>query len=185
MIEQLLEIKLNCSAIFLLSPLRLSYNEVKKVGFVNSYLKLTEERDVSCDNPLYLLFKKPINDGGKFSDFLIGQYAKNDNLIEEIDCENYTILIYCIPEEFNGDFELFLSGKYSKFSRKFKSKFDKYVKDSDELSFHYKVMSKSPEWKKEVEEFFNTPFDSGDELWSKPNVENETLNLNKICTTQL
>jgi hypothetical protein len=184
MIEQMMELKYNCSTFFLLQPLDLDLRKMIAVGFVNSYLKTSSRIGVECDNPIYVLFKKPENDGGKFADFLITQLNKNEHLIEEIDCEEHTLLIYCLPEEFNGDYELFLSGKYSKFSRKFKSKFKKYKDNNKNYAAQYMIINKHPDWKQEVEEYFNTSLDYDDELWKLPDLKKETLNTEELCIMQ-
>lgn len=188
MIERFLkEYKWNSSSIFLLPSIGLNIKELElmRIGFENTYLNISSGKRQDCDNPLYVLFKKPINDGGIFSDFLITQYNKNELLIDEIDYDNHTVLVYCIPEEYNGDYELFLSGKYSKFSRKFRGLFRKHFKAPDgtqQYTLAYNVIYKIPDWKKEVEEYFETQLDNSDELWTIPDKDKETLKIDEICT---
>jgi hypothetical protein len=182
MIKDILDLKYNCSTLFLLDPIGLKIRDVRNIGFINSYLKM-DGRTVDCDMPLFLLFKKCEDDGGQFSDFLTKQYNKNDNLIEEIDCETHVILTYCIPDVFAGDYELFLNGKYSKFSRAFKSTFTEKITGRDEYTFQYRVIHKIPSWKEEVEDYFGTILDKNDELWTKADMSKETLNTDEFCIT--
>ncbi len=185
MIKHLL--KGNASKFFLLIPVmggKIDWGEMEENNFINSYLKDKNREDIEED-VLFVLFKPP--DFDNFELFLQKQ-QENPDFIEDYDYEGgYVVLVYRINNALKADFNKFKQGKYSEFSDITKRMFKRMIPEEGVIfgeklvmSFQWKVFNKSPVLKRELEELFEIPLDANAEIWSIPNEEKETLNIDLI-----
>lgn len=114
-------------------------------------------------------------------------WEKNLTLIEDYDYPNgYTVLVLRFPEQFRKDYELYLEGKFSKFSVEYKQKMPEQTEAIVDgrkipgMSTPYMVVHKEERMRKFWEQQFNCYIDPKDEYWGIPNVEKETLDIDKI-----
>lgn len=171
----------NASTLFLIRPImRKSLSDLDEYNLINSYLKDKNREDLDEDL-LFVLFKPKDFD---FFSFFTAKEELNENFIEDYDYEGgYTVLVYKIPISLKRDFEKFKEGKYSEFSNYTKNLYKKAVQVgvlSEKSSFQWQVFKKDPELHKELEEYVGEKLDEGIELFPVPNLERETLDIQKI-----
>ena len=173
------------TTMFLVPGLGINVEEVKfRYGFINGYLQ-DKERE-PYERGVYLLFKP--KDMIEFQLFFEREKKRTINLIEDYDYEGgYIVQVYVFPDEFLMEYKLFLKGRYSKFRQKYKillpdldSKIDSEGIPFTELSLSFMIMYKSKALREYLEKKLGTEFDEEDELWSKPDIRRETLNIIKI-----
>lgn len=168
------------STLFLLPILNLDKSELRKYGFINVYLgeDLTEEK-------LYLLFdsKEDINEYIEKLKKTHHFYVDSYNLIN-----NMVIVVFSIPYEYKKDFVYFKEGKYSKLSTHFKSLFPETQNIYDsvgkitgkEHTIYYHIFNRT-DWLIELwlDKLKLKEIPKDLELWDKPILENELLNIKK------
>lgn len=173
------------TTMFLVPGLGINVEEVKfRYGFINGYLQ-DQDRE-PYERAVYVLFKP--KDMIEFQLFFDREKGRTANLIEDYDYEGgYTVLVYVFPDEFMMEYKQFLKGKYSRFRQKYKillpdieSKIDPEGIPFTELSLTFMIMYKSKALREYLEKKLGTEFDEEDELWSKPDIGRETLNIHKI-----
>jgi len=183
MIDLILKNSTNTSTLFLLQPItRMEREFLNEYQLINSYLKDVSREDLE-DDLLFVLFKP--NDFDYFELLIHTQSTENEDFVEDYDHgDGYVVLVYKIPEWMKNDFEKFKKGKYSEFSDKTKGFFKKVKKIPGRLhtttSIQWDVFNKSEKLRKDLEEFIGEPLDKNAELFSIPNMEKETLDIEKI-----
>jgi hypothetical protein len=171
----------NCSTLFFVKPVvGVDWGILKEeFGLINSYLKDKAREDLE-GNLLFALFK-PID--FDYFELFLEQQSNLEHFLEDYDYKNgYVVIAYKIPEEYKEDFELFKHGKYSKFSDLLKNCYQKEVVAflKPIPTFQWDVFNKSKKLRKELEEFLETTFEKGMELWSKPDEQKELLNIQQF-----
>jgi hypothetical protein len=176
--------KKTCTTLFLVPGLGLNLENIKKYGFINGFM---DDKDGTHYNyAVYVLFK-PL-DVPDFQDFLISEYQRAENLIEDYDYQGgFVTLVYRFPEKFRAEYILFKKGKYSRFSQEYidilpkeRSGIDSQGGQYVEPSLQIRVCTRSKALVEYWEKKLDIKMEPGDELWSIPNLEKETLDISKI-----
>jgi hypothetical protein len=175
------------TTMFLVPGLGIDIEEVKfRYGFINAYLQ-DKERE-PYERGVYLLFKP--KSMIEFQLFFEREKTRTHQLIEDYDYDGgYIVLVYVFPDEYLLEYKLFLRGKYSKFRSKYRqllpdidSKIDSEGVPFTEYSMQFMIIYKAPALKKYMEKKLGTEFEEEDELWSKPDIKKETLDISKIIS---
>lgn len=164
--------------------LKVPKDALKKNGFINAYVQDLQTEELHKDS-IYLLFKPENLE--KFRQFLENEYERTKSIIEDYDYENgYVVVVYLLDKTYKKDFLLVRKGEYSKTSKEFQALFPKVIKiiknglHRDELSLQYRIFVKSNDLIEYWEEKIGVGFTSKLEVWEGFDIENETLNINKI-----
>lgn len=174
------------STLFLVPGLDLQIDNLRKLGFINAYIK-DEHREPIFNQELYLLFK-PESDTSMFL-FIEEEYGnENRELIEDYDySDGFIVLLYKFPEKYSQEYKHFLNGKYSKFRAKYvailpqiDSKIDANGDPFTEYSIQFMACHKSKSLKDYWEKRLDTELDDDDEVWVGFSEKRETLNIEKI-----
>lgn len=164
-----------CSAIFLLRLLEIDRKDLrnKELGFINCFMR--DDSQVALKGRhLYLLFK-PI-DMESFTLFVELEKERTPHFIQDYDYPGgYCVLIYQLPVRFEEDYKLFDEGKYSKFSKEMR---DVYSKDMRAYDIVNKAKVMIDYWTEKTGYDFSQ--DDELELWSKPDLDSETLKIDQI-----
>jgi hypothetical protein len=157
---------------------------LKDNGFINGYCR-DGNRDIQYEGSVYVLFKPKSLD--KFREFLDDEYERTKSIIDDYDYESgYIVVVYELNSKFKKDFGLVREGLYSRTSEQFQAVFPKIVKikrgglHKDEISLQYRIFNKTEDLKKYWEDKLGVEFDEDWEVWDGFQIENETLNLNKL-----
>jgi hypothetical protein len=173
--------KKTCTTIFLLPAIGLYRKDILKYGFLSAYLK-DKHREISYDKAIYLLYKPPAME--KFQEFLRKEYSRTPLLIEDYDyAGGYVVTVYQFPEEFLEEYRLFLQGKYSKFRRQYRKLFPDYIVTGEgerEVSLQYHIFNKTSAIRDYWETKVGTALDEDAEMWSKPDIESEKLDITQL-----
>jgi len=176
--------KKTVTAIFLVPLTKIRKETLKRLGFVNAYIK-DGERDVQYDNAVYMVFKP--NNLDEFREFLISEYDRTKNIIEDYDYEGgFVVVVYKIDSSFKNDVELIKKGRYSKTSKKFQQEFPKNIlihangAVKEEVSLQYRIFNKTGDMVKFWEEKLDVHFTEDQEVWHMFDEEKETLTLIKL-----
>ena len=152
--------------------------------FINGY-SIDKRRDVQYENAVYLLFKP--KDLDKFRNFLDAEYERTKAIIEDYDYEDgYVVVAYQLNPNFKPDFDLIRTGQYSKTSTKFRILFKDKLEivtnglKKEEWSIQHLIFTKAKELIKYWQDKLGVEFGKDQEVWYMFNIENETLNLDKI-----
>lgn len=179
-----MEVKRTITSIFMVPTLGINKELLKDNGFINGYSR-DGNREIQYEGSIYLLFKP--KDLDKFREFLDGEYERTKTVIDDYDYENgFVVVVYELNSKFKKDFALIREGLYSKTSEQFQAIFPKIVKiknnglNKDEISLQYRVFNKTEDLKKYWEDKLGIEFDEEWEVWDGFQIENETLNLNKL-----
>ena len=179
-----MEVKKTITSIFMVHTLGINKELLKDNGFINGYSR-DGNRDVQYEGSIYVLFKPKNLD--KFREFLDGEYERTKSVIDDYDYENgYIVVVYELNSKFKKDFALVREGLYSRTSEQFQATFPKIVKikrnglNKDEISIQYRIFNKTEDLKKYWEDKLGIDFDDEWEVWDGFQIENETLNLNKL-----
>lgn len=169
--------KKTCTSIFLIPYLFKNRIRATELGFINGYVK-DIERDIDYKNPVYALFKPENLD--VFQDFLNKEKNLSKFLIDDYDYDNYTVIVYEFP--LDKDYALFLEGKYSEMSKEYKDKISDPIKIGiqDEPRLCWRICNKTRDLKEYWETKLGVELDSTMEYYSKPDLDNETLDYRKI-----
>lgn len=179
-------LKTNNTTLFLVPPIGISRLKLKENGFIGAYLGDVGKPEIKYDRGVFMLFRPP--NMAMFEEFMEEEKIRTPWLVEDYDyAGGYVVVIYALEEEFADDYQKFLEGRYSKFSASFKNRFTKTVRLRDnmgrgkeESSWQWRIFKKDPEIKKHWEEELNVTFTDDMEVWSKPTLEEEILNIHKI-----
>ena len=179
-----MEVKKTITSIFMVPTLGINKELLKDNGFINGYSR-DGNREIQYEGSIYVLFKPKNLD--KFREFLDGEYERTKSVIDDYDYENgYVVVVYELNSKFKKDFALVREGLYSKTSEQFQTTFPKIVKikrnglSKDEISIQYRIFNKTEDLKKYWEDKLGIDFDDEWEVWDGFQLENETLNLNKL-----
>ena len=151
-----MEVKKTITSIFMINPLGLKRDVLKKNNFINAYSK-DGHKEIHYENSIYLLFKPSNID--EFKDFLDDEYCRTKLIIDDYDYEDgFVVAVYQLDNTYQKDFDLIRQGKYSKTSKSFQALFPKFVKIKhgglykDELSLQYRIFNKTEDLRKYWEE---------------------------------
>lgn len=169
---------------FLLRGLGILPNAIDNYGFLNAFLD-DIDHETHYENCVYLLFKP--KELSLFEWFVEEEKSRTNLLVEEYDYPNgFVVLVYKFPAEYMENYRLFKEGKYSKFTEKYKKLFpmEKSGISSKNIpvkepSFYYHIFKKSDTMKAYWENKLGVILDEDSEYWSIPNMQKETLNINK------
>ena len=179
-----MDIKKTITSIFMVPTLGISRESTKDNNFINGYSK-DSKCDVEYTDCVYVLFKPTNLD--KFREFLDKEYERTKSIIDDYDYSNgFVVVVYKLNPLFTPDFDLIRQSKYSKTSPEFQKLFPRVIKiiinglHRDELSLQYRIFNKTQDlvdfWEKE----FGVTFDKDQEIWSRYDESNETLDIDKI-----
>ena len=164
--------------------LQIPKDALKENGFINAYVQDLQTEELHKDS-VYLLFKPENLE--KFRQFLENEYERTKSIIEDYDYEDgYVVVVYLLDKKYKKDFSIVRKGEYSKTSKEFQNLFPKVIKiikdglHRDELSLQYRIFVKSNDLVEYWEEKIGIGFTSKLEVWEGFDIENETLNINKI-----
>lgn len=155
-------------------------------GFINCYVKesgLIENKKVDFGNLIFILCK-PIWTERGYKNLI--HYDKNDLLLSVKYNNKLVILIFEAPKKFNKDYKKFLQGRYSKFSEEYKQQllkyFPKYVTENGKKRLHnnYAIIYPDNNYRKLLEARLDVSLNENSEIYSKPDIEEETLNIDII-----
>ena len=181
--------KQTCTTMFLVPCLGLNVEYLRTYGFINGYLN--DKEGYLYPNAVYLLFQP--DNMGHFQGFLGKEYDRAGTLIiDEYDyAGGYVVLVYKIPEHFGNDYKHFLKGRYSKFSKRFVGMLPQEKSDIDaggipftETSLQVRICTKSKALREYRERQLDVVIEDDMELWDKPSMIKETLNIQKIINEQ-
>jgi len=176
--------KKTISTIFLVPPLRINRDDLKRNNFINAFVS-DKNKEVNYTDCCLLLFKpdKP----EVFKDFVDGEYERTLSIIDDYDYGKFTVLVYTLNDYFKKDFELIKQGKYSKCSDEFKEQFPKVIKVmssnglfKEEVTLQYRIFNKTEDLQKYWEDKIGVNFKDEYEVWSKFSLEEETLDIEKL-----
>ena len=178
------DIKRTITSIFMVPTLQIPREELKDNGFINGYIK-DGARDAQYENAVYLLFQPKNLD--RFRHFLDKEYERTKSVIDDYDYDDgYVVVVYELNSRYARDFKLIREGKYSQTSSSFQSLFPKVVKirknglHRDEISLQYRVFNKTEDLIQFWEDKLGVEFDDNQEVWHGFELEQETLDINKI-----
>lgn len=177
-------IEMTVTNLFLVPPLGIGRERLRLQNLIDAYIK-DAGSDLDYTDVVYLLFKP--DDMELFQEFVEEERQRNDLLIDEYDyAGGFIVLVYKTHPEDKEDIELIFKGQYSKISQRYKKKIPAVVKQvirglhKDSISLQYEIIAKSQNvkdwWKKELD--IDIP--EGSEVWSIPDLEKETLYIDKI-----
>lgn len=170
---------------FLVRGLGLGRVQLDKHGFINAYID-DVLHEPHYQRSVYLLFKPAELEG--LEEFIGEQKFQTALLVEDYDYpRGYVVMVYNFPALYWKDYALFLKGAYSKFSEGYKSLFPKEKNGETKKgvpytqpSFAAHVFNKSEVMRKYWEEKLDSYLGDDSEVWSAPNINKETLNINNI-----
>lgn len=139
--------------------------------FENAYIDVSDkEIDLGTLNPLILLYRYSESEVYRAFETRI---RKHPLFIKTIDVNKYQVLFIFNISSFKKDIELFKQGAYSKLSNELKTKilsFYQYSKDGK----MYQILYKGSKLREQLELVFDTEISPKQELYSKPNIIEET-----------
>ena len=169
--------------------LKIHRDDLRDNGFINGYVK-DSSREVQYENCIYLLFQP--KDLDKFREFLDSEYERTKTIIDDYDYQDgYVVVVYQLDPKFKKDFSLIKEGLYSRTSTSFQALFPKVIKikrnglQKDEISLQYRVFNRTEDLIKFWEDKLDVTFDDDQEVWHAFELDEETLNINKIKETCL
>jgi hypothetical protein len=178
-----MKVKKSITTLFMVRPLGINIESINKYGFINAYIK-DSNQDHQYDDCVYLLFKP--SDMDTFSNFLENEREKNQ-IVEDYDYEGgYVVVVYKYNSIYKKDLDLIKKGLYSKTSKNFQDLFPriiKIVKDGkhkDEISLQFRIFNRTQELINFWENKLGVVFTNDQEVWEGFHEENETLDFNKI-----
>jgi len=152
-----------------------SFQDLKRDGFVNSYLGWSKHLNDVYGRYLYVVF-----DNYSISDKRIQEIEQHDKFIDRIILDNVSVYLFSLDESFQRSvIDPFLKGKYSMIDRGFvedkhpmysSNSMDPYHKNKARL-----VLDKSDEIRDEWEDRLATRLPENAEVWSIPCKETEVL----------
>jgi hypothetical protein len=159
------------------------WKEDDRIGYINAFL--VDKNAMEYRDAVFLLFK-PSN-MLMFNEFLIKERDRT-SLLDEYDYEGgYVVLVHSIPTIFLREMDKFLNGRYSAFSEELKEQYPKVVKildknglRKDEMSLQWRIFRRDKNLRKYWEDLLNTPFDEKMEVWSKVDIDRETLDIENL-----
>lgn len=177
------------TSIFVVPTLKINRDDIKDNGYVNAYM-VDIRRDVQYENAVYLLFKPDNLD--KFREFLEKEYERTKLVLDDYDYEEgFVVVVYQLDKKWKKDFAIVREGLYSQTSKEFQDLFPKVIKimknnlHRDEMSLQHRIFRKSEDLRQYWEDKIDISFDNTMEVWEGFQIENETLDLDKIKQEEL
>ena len=177
------------TSIFVVPTLKINRDDIKDNGYVNAYM-VDIRRDVQYENAVYLLFKPDNFD--KFREFLTKEYDRTKDILDDYDYEEgFVVVVYQLDKKWKKDFAIVREGLYSQTSKEFQDLFPKVIKimknnlHRDEMSLQHRIFRKSEDLRQYWEDKIDISFDATMEVWEGFQIENETLDLDKIKQEEL
>jgi hypothetical protein len=177
------------TSIFVVPTLKINRDDIKDNGYVNAYM-VDIRRDVQYENAVYLLFKPDNLD--KFREFLEKEYERTKLVLDDYDYEEgFVVVVYQLDKKWKKDFAIVREGLYSQTSKEFQDLFPKVIKimknnlHRDEMSLQHRIFRKSEDLRQYWEDKIDISFDDTMEVWEGFQIENETLDLDKIKQEEL
>jgi hypothetical protein len=184
-----MNIKRTITSIFIVPTLKINRDDLKENGYLDGYMS-DARRDVQYENAVYLLFKPDNLD--RFRDFLEKEYDRTKQLIDDYDYEDgFVVVVYTLDKKWKKDFALVREGLYSQTSKEFQELFPKVLKimknnlHRDEISLQHRIFRRSDDLRAYWENKIDISFDENMEVWDGFDIENETLDLDKIKQEEL
>jgi diadenosine tetraphosphate (Ap4A) HIT family hydrolase len=176
--------KKNCTTIFLLPSIGHTRQGLLKYGFLAAYLN-DINHDISFEEAVYCLFKP--SDMAEFQKFLEHEHEKSSTIVEDYDYEGgYVVVVYKVAVRYLREYQLFLEGKYSKFSNEYINLFPTEVfiqgpfGPKVQHSLHYHIFNRTKDIKDYWEKKIGQKIPEDMEMWSKPDIEKEILDITLI-----
>lgn len=156
------------TSLFLVPVLGFTKKELRAHSFINGYSSFEDRSYTDC---IFLVFKP--KDQSAFGLFL-DKYKELS--IEVADYEfGYSVVVCPFPVKYINDKNLFWKGAFSKFSKDFRSNFNK-IDNKAALG----VMNKAKDLKAQIEAAIGQELDEDSEIRSIPTEEQETLYLEML-----
>lgn len=173
------------TTIFLMPVLGIDRDKLDVHNFIDAFLD-DIGRQVHHMNCIYILFHP--DDMEEFQYFVESEKERGNDIVDDYDyAGGYVVVVYRFPREFLMDMELILDGRYSETSMEFKKKFlqvKKIVTDTglrrDIPSLQWLVFKKSDDVRMSWLEDFNVEIGEDQEVWGKPNMAREILDIEQI-----
>jgi hypothetical protein len=184
-----MELKKTITSIFIVPTLKIHRDKLKENGYLNGYIS-DVRRDVQYQNAVCLLFQPTNLD--RFREFLIDESERTRQLIDDYDYEDgFVVVVYTLDKKWKKDFALVREGLYSQTSKEFQDSFPKVIKiiknglHRDEISLQFRIFNKTEDLRKYWEDRLDMEFTENMEVWEGFQIENETLDLDKIKQEEL
>jgi hypothetical protein len=184
-----MELKKTITSIFIVPTLKINRDKLKENGYLNGYIS-DVRRDVQYQNAVCLLFQPTNLD--RFREFLIDESERTRQLIDDYDYEDgFVVVVYTLDNKWKKDFALVREGLYSQTSKEFQDSFPKVIKiiknglHRDEISLQFRIFNKTEDLRKYWEDRLDMEFTENMEVWEGFQIENETLDLDKIKQEEL
>lgn len=168
------------TTIFLVPTLEIPKDALLDNGFINAYTKDSMQESLFPD-AIFLLFKP--EDLNKFREFLLSEYERTDNVLDDYDYEGgYVVIVYKLNSNIKKDVTLIKQGKYSKTSKEFQKLFPTNVSIKKggitklEISLQVRVFKKSNDLREYWENKIGTSLNDAQEVWEAYDEEKEILN---------
>ena len=178
--------KMTNSTVFLLRGIRQVIGELEEVGFLNAYID-DVHHEPHYKKAVYLLFKPESMD--YFRAYLMKEQDRHSMILEDYDYEGgYVVIVFGFPEEFHQEYDNFIDGKFSLFRTRYAKLFPMEVLGRTKglgsivknKSIYHHVFNRSAELKEHWETEIGVELDEEMEYWSRPDIDKETLDINKI-----
>jgi hypothetical protein len=184
-----MELKKTITSIFIVPTLKINRDKLKENGYLNGYIS-DVRRDVQYQNAVCLLFQPTNLD--RFREFLIDESERTKQLIDDYDYEDgFVVVVYTLDKKWKKDFAIVREGLYSQTSKEFQDSFPKVIKiiknglHRDEISLQFRIFNKTEDLRKYWEDRLDMEFTENMEVWEGFQIENETLDLDKIKQEEL
>jgi hypothetical protein len=175
--------KTNDSTRFLLPLLSLNIADLKRYNLISVYLD-DIENETKYNNCLYLLYEpSDIDiDEGYFRKYL-ESFHSNELFVRSYPVaeKNRFMLVFRIPHKFTSLIESFKQGRFSDFNKEEILKhFPMHIKLNGEVVVNekWKIITKYPKLKEEIEKDLNVTLDNDTELYNIPDYKIEVYNPN-------
>jgi len=173
------------TTIFLVPTLNIGKEPLLGNGFINAYMRDSLQDNQYPVDVIFLLFKP--KDLNKFREFLIKEYSRTDDVIDDYDYEGgYVVVVYKLRDSIKKDITLIKQSKYSKTSKEFQELFpptisiQKGTKVKNETSLQVRIFNKSADIREYWENKIGQRISPDQEVWQEYNEEKEILNLNSM-----
>lgn len=178
---------LTSSSIFLLKGLGLALKDLKKLDFINAYID-DKDHEPHYENAVYLLFKP--TDMGEFRFWMMQEKERVGEMqIEDYDYDGgYVVVVYLFPDKFLREYKHWEKGEFSLFRQSYIKLFPTEVTTKGNLttpatrakSIYYHIFNRTSELKEYWEDVTQEEIEEDMELWSSPDLDKETLDIDKI-----
>jgi len=139
----------------------------------NAFIKLDNNDITNLEFPLILLYR--YSESELYKQFELN-ITKHNLFSKMVDINPYEVLFIFNIEEYKKDIDCFIRGKYSEISSKLKKEILKFHNYSEDGTMGL-VLNKHPKLREQLEIHFNTPIHKNSELYSIPDIGEETFKL--------